>query len=212
MEGNLDSENSKTDKPKIKKKSIIILGIIAGTIISCLVISVIIVAIFNPTSRKKEITTEQDQEEVDTEVKETENVIIETQDLIFTATNTETKESEPAQTRKPTSTLKPTSTREPTATENPYIVRIGTYLVGNDLQPGIYYGEAGDNVWDSCYWARLSDLSGDFGSILANSNAKGQYYVEVKDTDYAFETDCLITKLEGIPESIEFKKDLAAGT
>jgi hypothetical protein len=38
----------------------------------------------------------------------------------------------------------------------------GTLMVGTDIQPGLYRTEAGTDIMDSVYWARLSSLSGDF--------------------------------------------------
>jgi hypothetical protein len=61
----------------------------------------------------------------------------------------------------------------------------GTYRVGTDIQPGRYRSD-GTN---GCYWERLSDLTGDFESILANDNPRGQAYVEILPTDVAFSTD-----------------------
>jgi hypothetical protein len=45
------------------------------------------------------------------------------------------------------------------------ITKDGTYRVGIDILPGTYYGyDAGD----SCYWASLSGLSGNFDDIIDN--------------------------------------------
>jgi len=129
-----------------------------------------------------------------------------------TATNTKTETQAPTPTLEPTSTQKPSSTTEPTATQNPYSIKTGTFIVGTDIESGIYYGTAGDDLFDSCYWARLNDLSGEMDAIIANDNAIGQYYVEVKDTDYALKTNCLLTKIEGVPEPTEFKTELQVGT
>jgi tetratricopeptide (TPR) repeat protein len=84
----------------------------------------------------------------------------------------------------------------PTArpTRNPNIIRAGTYIVGKDIQPGTYKGQAGSDVMHSCYWARLSNLSGE-DDILANDNSMGQYYVEVVKGDYAFKTDCELIRV-----------------
>ena len=56
--------------------------------------------------------------------------------------------------------------------------------------PGTYHGKAGSDVLDSCYWARLSGLSGDFDDIIANENANGSYYMTVASTDFALTTGC----------------------
>ena len=75
----------------------------------------------------------------------------------------------------------------------------GTYLVGRDVTPGIYRGEAGTEVRDSCYWARLSGVSGDSSDTIANDIAKGQFYVEVMDTDKYLEIGCHIVPLDAWP-------------
>lgn len=136
---------------------------------------------------------------------------------------TSTNTPEPTNTSEPTSTLTPTSTPEPTftplptdtpeptPTENPYVINRGTHLVGIDIMPGLYYGEAGLNIMGSCYWARLSNLSGELGAIIANDNSIGQFYIEVKETDFAFEVNCQVTNIEGVPEPDEYLEELEAG-
>lgn len=68
----------------------------------------------------------------------------------------------------------------------------GTYIVGRDLQPGTYRGQAGSGY---CYWARLSNLKGELSSIIANGNATGQFYVQVMEADFAIETDCTLKRM-----------------
>lgn len=84
---------------------------------------------------------------------------------------------------------------ETSSTTNQNLINAGTYLVGSEIQPGIYKGE---NLNKSCYWARLKDLSGEFDAILANDISTGQFYVEVKNTDFAFETRCELIPLDSI--------------
>ena len=70
----------------------------------------------------------------------------------------------------------------------------GILAVGSDIQPGTYRAETpGTGVLDSCYWARLSDLSGDFEAIIANNNFTGVATVEIRSGDVAFETTCAWT-------------------
>ena len=57
----------------------------------------------------------------------------------------------------------------------------GTFKVGSQVAPGIYVSAA--RVTQSCYWARLSDLSGSFDSIIANEFGKGQQVVEILESD-----------------------------
>ena len=72
----------------------------------------------------------------------------------------------------------------------------GTYLVGRDIASGTYLGEAGAGVLDSCYWERLSGLTGEFEHLIANDNANGQFYVEVLQSDRALNTKCPLMKME----------------
>ncbi len=70
----------------------------------------------------------------------------------------------------------------------------GAYLVDRDIAPGIYRGEG------SCYWERLMDVTGSYESIIANAYPDGQYYIEVKEEDFAFMTDCEIVSLASLPK------------
>jgi hypothetical protein len=99
----------------------------------------------------------------------------------------------------------------PTSTPIQGLVGVGTHLVGTDIEPGIYWGVTGEDVFDSCYWARLSDLTGEFDALLANDNAIGQFYVEVLETDFALESDCELIALEHAPVP-EVGDHLAPGT
>lgn len=58
----------------------------------------------------------------------------------------------------------------------------GTFLVGADIKPGTYKSAGGD----TCYWARLKDLSGS--GIIDNGIGAGQQVVTVQASDKAFET------------------------
>jgi hypothetical protein len=78
------------------------------------------------------------------------------------------------------------------ADSNPAQIGPGTYLIGRDIQPGRYRGQAGTDFLESCYWARLSDVSGELNGLLANDNATGQYFVEVAGTDFALTTGCAL--------------------
>jgi hypothetical protein len=57
----------------------------------------------------------------------------------------------------------------------------GTYVVGEDIQPGTYRGEASPG----CYWARLASL--DTSDIIDNQNADGPVVIEVLPSDKALE-------------------------
>ena len=67
------------------------------------------------------------------------------------------------------------------------------YLVWRDIGPGTYRGEAGQGILDSCYYARLSGLSGDLDDLITNNSATGQFYVTVEASDYALQTGCKLT-------------------
>ena len=95
--------------------------------------------------------------------------------------------------------------------ENGGLVEGGTHLVGTDVEPGIYVGQAGEDLSESCYWARLSNLTGS-DDILANDNAQGLYYVEVLSDDKALETACGLLPIELVPARDEFLTVLPPGT
>lgn len=97
----------------------------------------------------------------------------------------------PAATAPTTKAAEPTATPAPKAGFGP-----GTYQVGTDIAPGIYAGKVGIEIFDSCYWARLSGASGDFSELIGNDNAQGQFYLEIKATDKYFRVDCDIIPLE----------------
>jgi len=63
----------------------------------------------------------------------------------------------------------------------------GTFIVGEDIQPGRYKARSA-HVDGLCYWARLKDDSGEFGSIIANDSTAGSASVTIRSTDGAFET------------------------
>lgn len=71
----------------------------------------------------------------------------------------------------------------------------GQYLVGIDIPIGIYRGEG------NCYWERQKDVAGGFDAIIANGNSTGQFYVELKQGDFALSTSCEIVPLESLTQS-----------
>ncbi len=58
----------------------------------------------------------------------------------------------------------------------------GKWVVGAHIQSGTYRAEGGD----SCYWERLSGVSGQFDDIIANDLPGGSAIVEIGANDYAF--------------------------
>lgn len=65
----------------------------------------------------------------------------------------------------------------------------GTHVVGTDIQPGTYRTAGPDNDMGlPCYWARLSDTSGEFSAIITNGNPTGPSTITIDPGDGAFET------------------------
>ena len=63
----------------------------------------------------------------------------------------------------------------------------GTYLVGVDIDAGTYRSGVGPS--GKCYWARLSGLSANLNQIITHKMIRGgPTVVEIKRSDYAFET------------------------
>ena len=80
----------------------------------------------------------------------------------------------------------------PTPDEPLSEIEVGMYIVGQDISPGTYVGRAGTGALDSCSWTRLSGASGEFSDVIAVDNARGQFYVEILDTDKYFRTGCAL--------------------
>ena len=104
-----------------------------------------------------------------------------------------------------------TPTPEPTPTEIPVGFGPGTYEVSKDISPGTYVGRAGTGALDSCSWTRLSGASGEFSDVIAVDNARGQFYVEILDTDKYFRTGCVVTPLEAWPTPDEPLSEIEVG-
>ena len=69
----------------------------------------------------------------------------------------------------------------------------GTYIVGADIAPGLYRGEVPEDA-NGCSWERLSSFRGDRDSTIGSDTTwKGQYYLEVFDSDYAVTFTCPVT-------------------
>ena len=158
-----------------------------------------------------------------------------------TATSATANTPAPTDTSAPTNTPKPTATAtpEPTSTDTPLPTDTpsptlapttpklglgpGTFAVGQEIEPGLYAGMAGEGLFDSCYWARLKDVSGAFDEIIANDNAIGQFYIEVLEGDGYLETSCEIIPIaewpgppthiaNPMPGTYIVGRDIAAGT
>src|SRR3989304_2120845 len=122
--------------------------------------------------------------------------------------------AEPSEAHPSPTTPPPTRTSPPpTETPNPNLVKIGTYIVGTDIQPGLYRGDAGQDLFQACDGARLKDFPGQLDAILSNDNSIGQFYIEVKDTDFALETACELLLLQQLPEPpAEYPQTIEPGT
>ncbi len=73
-------------------------------------------------------------------------------------------------------------------------VPAGMYMVGRDISPGLYKGEA--PTGSSCDWKRLSGLTGDLASITSSATPVGPYFVVVIASDYAVQFGCSVEKVE----------------
>ena len=70
----------------------------------------------------------------------------------------------------------------------PFMDHDGTYLVGNDIRPGLYLtrGATGAGM---CSWSRLSSSGrGDASSIIDRGESSDAQYALIAPTDTAFET------------------------
>lgn len=68
----------------------------------------------------------------------------------------------------------------------------GTFLVGKDIQPGVYSVTVPSDS-NGCYWERDKDLNGGLNSILANDdlNPGAHGTINVRKSDYAVTSnDC----------------------
>jgi hypothetical protein len=95
----------------------------------------------------------------------------------------------------PSSASQPSSYAAPTPTGPKSVIGTdGTYLVGTDIQPGMYRTPGGS----ACYWARLRSL--DTSDIIDNNNSTGPQVIEILPTDRAFKTsNCQTWTLESSP-------------
>ena len=63
----------------------------------------------------------------------------------------------------------------------------GTFLVGTDIQPGLWRSDGGTDGMP-CYWKRLSGLSGSLDDIIQNNLSDGPQVAQIQSTDKAFVT------------------------
>jgi len=65
----------------------------------------------------------------------------------------------------------------------------GTFLVGYDIDPGVYHsaGPPRDRP-PNCYWERSAADAGDVSSIIANDNSHGPVTITIKRSDRSFKS------------------------
>lgn len=97
------------------------------------------------------------------------------------AAATQTPVTQPPTSPPVTPTPAPTATPTPQPTSQTF--GDGTWLVGSEIQPGIWRNSDSSN---SCYWERLSGLGGTLGEIIANEFDDSIQTVEIKPSDLAF--------------------------
>ncbi|WP_126268730.1 hypothetical protein [Corynebacterium alimapuense] len=79
-----------------------------------------------------------------------------------------------------------TPTASPESYDGPLEIMLdGTYLIGSDVVPGTYRAE---EAGTSCYWARLSGLSGETSDIIANDSRAVSPVVMLLESDVAFQS------------------------
>ena len=75
-------------------------------------------------------------------------------------------------------------------------IKLGAYIVGFDIAPGLYRGEVPEDAF-GCSWKRLSSFRGDRDSVIEiDTISEGQYYIEVVDSDYAAEFTCPVAVVD----------------
>jgi hypothetical protein len=162
FENNLQNRPLKTKKKK--KILLIVIGGVVGLLILCIIIASLTPNSESPSPSSSEEATNTNQT------------------LSLENTKVPAKNA-PTDSPVPTNTPKPTLT--PSKTPNPNLHKSGTYLVGTEIQPGLYKG-----LGSNCYWERLKDLSGSFDAIIANDLTDGQFYIQVDESDAALSTTC----------------------
>lgn len=96
------------------------------------------------------------------------------------------RDAEPPAPAAPEESADPVVEEEPPPPGPAAEMSTGTYQVGVDVAPGRYKtpGPGSADIMDMCYWARHSDDSGSFESILANGNLQGPGSVTVNKGEF----------------------------
>ena len=99
------------------------------------------------------------------------------------------------------------ATQEATATEKePSGLGDGTYMVGEDIQAGMYKVILSENAMGMGYVERAKDVNMEVDSIIANIALTGNGYVEIKETDKAVRiqgAELFPVKLEELQKDIK---------
>lgn len=64
----------------------------------------------------------------------------------------------------------------------------GTYIVGVDIEPGLYVSAGAVDTDINCWGTRLSGFSGEYNDVIAYAYGKGRVVVRIKPTDAAFDS------------------------
>jgi hypothetical protein len=133
---------------------------------------------------------------------------------------TETPEPtpEPTEAPEPTPEPEPTEAPEPTAEpepepepepEGPAIAfGDGTFVVGEDIAPGIYHA----NSPGDCYWERLSGFSGELDDVISNGFSPDRQIVTIEASDEGFSSSrCGTWERDAFPVRDDPSADLADG-
>lgn len=90
----------------------------------------------------------------------------------------------------------PKASEKPSKVEAP-TYKVGQYLVGKDIDSGLYKVKLTDTIMHMGYVERSKDTDMELGSIIANIILTGDGYVEIKDTDVAVKlTGVELTKVD----------------
>jgi hypothetical protein len=96
----------------------------------------------------------------------------------------EEAEETPASTPVPEDEVEePTPTAEPDAPTPETAFGPGQQVIGDDIEPGIYFANEADEF---CYWERVSGLSEEIDDIIANQIVDYRAIVEVSESDAGF--------------------------
>ena len=125
--------------------------------------------------------------------------------LVGSAASAATAQADPEPTPPPPAPESPLAPAPPAPGSEPKttIDADGTYVIGTDIQPGVYSsaGPIGDGA---CYWKRINGTS-----IVDNAMSKKSQIVQIEATDTAFTTsECQPWQLTDAPVPVQGPGDL----